>query len=389
MKIKTLNKRLIVLISIGIVVILIWSGIWQLYFSGAISPEYRFRRIMHKVIPVVAKSKLYWEKINHKRPERVSSTKAQLCSNYLDGTNIVNIQVDNDIVWFDTNKGIFSYHKKANKWVFYNDYMKIDPQYITSFAVAKDVIWIGTEQGLYRLNKKTKEWTDLNSEIELPRGCIYSLAIDDENLWMATWIILWGGEEQEGKGITQYNTVTRKLTTYTIIEGLADNLVLWVTSDRDSIWAATDRIFWDCTQAVVNRFDKRRKEWEFYTDLGFLITNLNAIVEDDEYIWYGLSNGLRRYSKKRKINKWVLFSTRDTSGCNDVVALALDGDYLWLGTSRTGAVRYNKKDNRWETFTTQNGLLSNYVKAIAIDEDSVWLGTDNGVSRLNKSKLAN
>lgn len=387
MKIKTPNKRLIVLISVGIVVILIWLGVWQLYFSGVISPTYRFRRIMHKVIPIVAEGKLYWEKINHKRPKKVKSTKTQLCSNFLNGTNIVNIQVDNDIVWFNTNKGIFSYHKKENKWVSYADYMKIDPESIISFAVDKDVVWVGTDQGLYWLNKETKEWTDFSSEIKLPGECIYSLVIDGENLWMATWIMLWGGEEQEGKGITQYNTVTRKLTTYTINDGLADNLVLWVTADRNSVWAATDGIFWDCTQAVINRFDKRKREWKSYTDLGFLLTNFNAIVEDDNYIWYGLSRGLRGYSKKRKVNKWALFSTRDTSGCNDVVALALDGDYLWLGTYRIGAVRYNKKDNRWETFTTQNGLLSNYVKVIAIDEDSIWLGTDNGVSRLNKSKL--
>ena len=71
MKAKTTKKRLLILISIGIAVILFWSGICQLYFSGRVTfqtIQYNSREILRRAVFKVINSDLYWGMMNIKKP---------------------------------------------------------------------------------------------------------------------------------------------------------------------------------------------------------------------------------------------------------------------------------------------------------------------------------
>ena len=74
---------------------------------------------------------------------------------------------------------------------------------------------------------------------------------------------------------------------------------------------------------------------------------------------------------------WTTYANGD-----NVVALAIDGHYLWAATNGGGVVRWDMTDGSYAQYLyPQSGLASNNVRAIAIDgAGRVWAGTDRGVS---------
>lgn len=68
---------------------------------------------------------------------------------------------------------------------------------------------------------------------------------------------------------------------------------------------------------------------------------------------------------------------------NTVQALALEGDYVWAGTSG-GLVRWNRLDGSYVKYTLADGLPSNDIWDIAIDvKGQKWLATPAGVVRFD------
>ena len=56
-------------------------------------------------------------------------------------------------------------------------------------------------------------------------------------------------------------------------------------------------------------------------------------------------------------------------------AIAFDGaGRAWLGTG-TGLSVFDGE--KWVTYTTEDGLASNDLRALAIADDGVWVGTRN------------
>ncbi|MCR4416766.1 MAG: hypothetical protein NUV92_03360, partial [Ignavibacteria bacterium] len=73
--------------------------------------------------------------------------------------------------------------------------------------------------------------------------------------------------------------------------------------------------------------------------------------------------------------EWVNFTNGDV-----VTAIALEGDYVWVGTFRGGLVRIDKRTGNMTFYNKANsGLPDNRVRAKAIDgQGNKWIGTDGG-----------
>ena len=101
-----------------------------------------------------------------------------------------------------------------------------------------------------------------------------------------------------------------------------------------------------------------------------------------EYVWIGTDNGLSRYDKKTgKIDN---FTKNDGLADNDVSAVAVDGDFIWVGTKWSGISRYDKTVNTWQTFNIMNGLIDNTINCIAAEGEFVWVGNNTGLSYYDK-----
>ena len=51
------------------------------------------------------------------------------------------------------------------------------------------------------------------------------------------------------------------------------------------------------------------------------------------------------------------------------------------GSFDAGVSRYNKVTTEWKHFTQRDGLSHNRVFALAVDGDFLWVGTERGLNR--------
>jgi ligand-binding sensor domain-containing protein len=131
----------------------------------------------------------------------------------------------------------------------------------------------------------------------------------------------------------------------------------------------------------------------------------------DRYVWAGRCQGLRRYDKLNKT--YELFDSHNSPIDGEVVALALDGETLWvsapptlltykdgkfstpvalrqvaaaevltmaadakglcLGTREAGLHVLDKATGKWQVFDTKSGLPTNSIRRVAMDEKSIWV----------------
>ena len=145
---------------------------------------------------------------------------------------------------------------------------------------------------------------------------------------------------------------------------------------------------------LKNEARKKRSEsaWTIYTVSDGLPSNqIQAIAIDGETLWIGTPKGLAQIDFST--GTWQLV-TDITDHINtlfdeetpiDVRALAVDKRELWIGTLNRGVIRYSKDTTFPDIFDRRKGLPDNTIYDIKIDKDEVWIGTFAGVARYQRS----
>ena len=145
---------------------------------------------------------------------------------------------------------------------------------------------------------------------------------------------------------------------------------------------------------LKNEARKKRSEsaWTIYTVSDGLPSNqIQAIAIDGQTLWIGTPKGLAQIDFST--GTWQLV-TDITDHINtlfdeekpiDVRALAVDQRELWIGTLNHGVIRYSKDTTFPDIFDRRNGLPDNTIYDIKIDKDEVWIGTFAGVARYGRS----
>ena len=145
---------------------------------------------------------------------------------------------------------------------------------------------------------------------------------------------------------------------------------------------------------LKNEARKKRSEsaWTIYTVSDGIPSNqIQAIAVDGETLWIGTPKGLAQIDLS--MGTWQPI-TDITDHINtlfneetpiDVRALAVDKEELWIGTLNHGIIRYNKKTTFPEIFDRRKGLPDDTIYDIKIDTDEVWIGTFAGVARYLRS----
>ena len=141
---------------------------------------------------------------------------------------------------------------------------------------------------------------------------------------------------------------------------------------------------------LKNEARKKRSEsaWTIYTvSDGILSNQIQAIAIDDQTLWIGTPKGLAQIDLSAGTWQPITDITDhintlfDEEKPIDVRALAVDNQELWIGTLNHGVIRYNKTTTFPETFDTRNGLPDDTIYNIKLDKDEVWIGTLAGVAR--------
>ncbi len=227
---------------------------------------------------------------------------------------ITTIAVEPEYVWVGTDReinpdphgwdedprfsrgGVSRYHRDTDSW---NNYTKSDgliDSEIATIAVDDDSVWFGTQkEGVSQYNQvdqtfiKTYTKTDL-----LKSNMITCVRADGFQVWFGT----------ANAGVHRFIKPVNTWVHYTKADGLASNHVSWITTQGNDVWFASK-------EDGVSRFDKISGEWTIYKQADFLADNdVRYVTRDpDGNIWTATVAGISIYSPKTR--NWEIISKED------------------------------------------------------------------------------
>ena len=118
-------------------------------------------------------------------------------------------------------------------------------------------------------------------------------------------------------------------------------------------------------------------EWAEFMS-GYCIQDIEI---DGEYLWLGTDEGLIKFSKSGK-QPPIVFTKKDGLIGNDVQAVKIYGNEMWIGTADRGLSKFDGVN--FTNYGSNEGLFDCRVMALDVDQDYVWLGLTTGLSRFTK-----
>ncbi|MEW6088348.1 MAG: hypothetical protein AB1498_08600 [bacterium] len=243
--------------------------------------------------------------------------------------------------------------------------------------VETDLVWFGTNKCLLKYNKTSDKWDIANKDVKNIKVIAVN-PLENEHFLLGT-----------GDGLKKYSRVKNTLEKIKDKDGILDiqiNAVLFDKIKNNYIWFGSD--------FGMVRFNTETNEWKTYAlKEGLTAKKVNSIAQsangDDYTLWIGTNEGVFKYSSQKdflvKINP-----PEDFIGIKNINTLAIDGDYVLMGSENYGLVVYHKEKNSWQLYARKiNGENANdYILSILIDPfepSSIWFGTRlHGVIRFDK-----
>jgi hypothetical protein len=108
---------------------------------------------------------------------------------------------------------------------------------------------------------------------------------------------------------------------------------------------------------------------------------IQDIELDGEYLWLGTDEGLIKFSKNGK-QPPIIFTKKDGLIGNDVQAVKIYGNEMWIGTADRGLSRFDGVN--FTNYGSNEGLFDCRVMALDVNQDYVWLGLTTGLSKFTK-----
>ena len=228
--------------------------------------------------------------------------------------------------------------KKRNEsaWTIYTVSDGIPSNQIQAIAVDGKTLWIGTPKGLAQIDLSMGTWqpvTDIIGHIntffneEKPID-VRALAVDEQELWIGTL----------NHGVIRYNKLTTFSETFDRRNGLPDNTIYDIKIDSDN----------------------------------------------DE-VWIGTFAGVARHL--RSTGDWLNYSKReDDLPADDIVALAITPERVWIGTNQNGMAAYNRGLDIWQKFGPLDNLNLKAGSAIVsfdVSSNQVFFTWNNYAHKAN------
>ena len=240
-------------------------------------------------------------------------------------------------------------------------------------------LWIGTQDGLnkydgYRFKYYQHNPLDTNS---ISSNWIYSIDVDKSGF-------IWIGTQ---KGLNKLNRKNENITRYIHDpknpSSICEDEVFGVLSDRNgNVWVKTEKSL-SRLDTATGKFTRFEHEIDYFdnkkSNIGF------PIIEDENGIWMGSSNGLHFFNTKLEQFKTYRHEDGDVNSLSNdfVTGILLDkNDNLWVST-QYGLNKLNKKTKKFEHFFHDyfepGGITENNINSIYLGHDGlIWISTQGG-----------
>jgi ligand-binding sensor domain-containing protein len=233
----------------------------------------------------------------------------------LENAQIMTILPDSTTVWFGTHAGLMRYNKPSKRWLTYRDTEYWGKVYaltkdkhnlwigserglallntrndsldrvsgseqatIYALTTGPTTVWAGTEVGLYKCARGSKTWRAVSDEQNFTKRPIRALAIHDSTLWVAT---------ESPSSLLSYHIGHNTWQEY----ALAD-----IGGSRHINIVANDKYAWVSTDQGAFLLDISRHLWtRYHTIDGLIHGRVQAVLQDQDHIWFGTAGGLSRF----------------------------------------------------------------------------------------------
>lgn len=294
------------------------------------------------------------------------------------------------ILWVGTSfRGIFVFNPSKDRFEHYLE-DPYNPNVV--MAILEDnerELWIGTYgNGLKHFNKKRDKFNTYIHNPVSPKSIssdkIFTLCMTSDGiLWIGT---IGGGLNYFDKstGIFKQYIQNSPLDS----NGLSNNDItaLYETQNGELVIGNA--------AGGIDILNRKTKIFRHYApEVQSPITigagrSVTVISEDGNgTMWVGTLNGLKQFDPK--LNSLLHFNIGQKAGRQDidnisVTCLLFSKDIIWIGTSRTGLLKFDTKSNMLASYSTNEGLPDNVVLGILPDNSgNLWLSTNKGISKFS------
>ena len=310
--------------------------------SGANAESSPFQNKRLSPGPQDAAEQLVRNLVSSPQQQSLIGTQSQTPST--DSPSIRCMAVDGTYLWLGTQVGLFMYDTSLGQLAWFSSEIKN----VKDIIIRKDKIWVICDNMVAMLERGGTfyAWT------------VFTDARVDEEVTSDMGNFATKGKDlREGAGLTN------------LTSAIVDGHLLWLGHEQGI--------------GTYDTKERKRVEPAGVPD-SLSAKKVTAMVSDADDYWIGTRDGLYRYSRKKKT--WTFISDADGLASNYVSCLAVDGEYIWVGSSDRGVSRFNKPTSEWETFGLADGLADDNVRAITADGKYVWFGTfSGGVCRYDKT----
>jgi len=131
------------------------------------------------------------------------------------------------------------------------------------------------------------------------------------------------------------------------------------------------------------RYSFKNEKWRRYDHRdGLPDDEITALAVDGELIWVGTERGPGLLDPKADTGAAAISLATPTIGSNWVYCFARAYGYIWAGTA-IGLYRINQREGDWSRITTPDGLLLGHVRGLVVRPEGIWCATDGGIVLLD------
>ena len=244
------------------------------------------------------------------------------------------LQTRNGQIWLGTwENGLMLLHSDGRLEQMLSPALAKVGQHIhTLYELSDDCICIGCDDGAIGFNPKTREWHHLMDQQSLKARFVYAITSDREGgLWMGTFY----------GGVSYISPVGKRFEAFTMDTGLPGNVISRFCEDREGrVWVASD------------------------------------------------DGGLMCFLPGEQ--RLAAYPHQDVLSRQNVHALCLIDDELWIGTYTSGVMVLSLKDGRLRQYTqTQDAHFPDISSSYAIYQDRrgrIWVATMTGLNRYDQAQ---
>ncbi|HEY8402204.1 MAG TPA: two-component regulator propeller domain-containing protein [Cytophagaceae bacterium] len=242
--------------------------------------------------------------------------------------------------------------------------------------------WISTDGGgLYKKDKSGKLFHYEEGKNGLTSNAIISLK---EDIHGTIWVSTYGG------GLCKYDHKTNTFKAFLPIPSdplsISGDKVKDLCFYKGKLWMSMFGTGLCVLDTNSNRFIHHRND---KADPHTVPTDWiqNFLIDKDDELWFGSVKGLSKYDTTTGTFKNLTFQiknvpTDDINSITDIVQ-GPDGN-LWLGTSGSGIICFNKYNSTYQVYTVKDGLSNNSIKSLLFDnKNNLWVCTNYGITKFD------